>query len=130
MTNFIVNPAVSNFNVSVQVEIKDLEKLGWEFSDYHSNAENALRLSYKKAQKYNYNKYIAEIRINGNGTTLVSWVNKETKEDTDWAWTGDNEATISDVEYLLRKGKVAIDPRWDYSLDSNDCYAQSFIEKK
>jgi hypothetical protein len=103
---YTINPAATEINFQVIVEINQLEKIGWYFDKYHENTANALEISLNKAKEYNYSKYIAEIRIYGdanNVKTDYTWYNRERNERIDWKPTGDDAQTIKDVGSLIER---------------------------
>jgi hypothetical protein len=125
MKNFTLNPEVKEFDFAVRCEIKDLEKLGWNWDEYHQNTADACNISLKKAEKQNRENYYVTINIKDDGYTSESWdgYNNEYGESNH---TGDDESTIQDIAHLLSKGKAVI--QRDYSVDANEAYVDTFVQ--
>ena len=65
------------------------------------------------AIKYCQDKYFTRIRVKGEeGYTSFTWVDRTTKQDTEYEESGDNKKTIQDIVSLLNDG---------YSLRQDEC---------
>lgn len=86
-------------NAEAQVEISDLISLGWSFDEK------------------DYTGYHAVVRVYENGKTTYQIINTEKLnnkilEGGDEENTGDDEATINDLNTLQKEGKL-----WDVKFD-------------
>lgn len=92
---------------SANVEIKDLEKLGWDFSELYESVASTKGISEKKAEKWEKKNFYAKITVREDGTYWepCAWNGNEAYEKEE---TGDDKQTIEDLAQLDSKGKL-----WD-----------------
>ena len=96
-------------NFTANVEITDLEKLGWTFE--YDDTANAMNISDEEAEKYVKDTYDIEITVKEEGKTF--WRYFDTKkaanridEGSDNEATGDDGQTIEDLKKLYAQGKL------------------------
>ena len=90
---------------SAHVEIEDLEKIGWEFSDLYEGVAAAQGLSLEDAEKWEKENYHIRLHNNGDG---VMWIpSHNTAGDTgDSEDPGDSEKTEKDIQQLYADGDL------------------------
>jgi len=98
-------------NFFANVEIKDLEKLGWEFDPTYESVANAKDISEEEAKAWENENYHVQIKVDEDGNTLWRTVNtikgnSGIDEGSDSEETGDNEQTILDLKKLHEEGKL------------------------
>lgn len=131
MSTFALNTAATELDLRIELPVQYLETLGWDFEEYHENCAEAKGVSIEEARNYNYNSYVAIIKINGTSDdpkTLVTWYSPSRNEDTMWEATGDDQQTVRDMIELLEEGKLIINSENDYSVDEDDNYVPAFVE--
>jgi hypothetical protein len=98
-------------NFSANVEIKDLEKLGWEFDPTYESVAKAKDISEEEAKAWENENYHVQIKVDEDGNTTWRTVNTPKAnngidEGSDSEETGDNEQTIQDLKKLHQEGKL------------------------
>lgn len=97
-------------NFTARVEIEDLEKRSWDFSCLYEEVATAQEISIEAAEACQKETYCVLIEVNEDGTTTYDMCQKahygnecSGREDT-----GDDNATIADLEELYKDGLL-----WD-----------------
>jgi hypothetical protein len=98
-------------NFSANVEIQELEKLGWEFNPTYEDVARAKDISEEEAKAFENENYHVQIKVDEDGNTLWRTVNtikgnNGIDEGSDNEETGDNEQTIKDLKKLHEEGKL------------------------
>ena len=98
-------------NFRANVEISELEKLGWEFEATYLDVAEALGIAEKEAKNYENENYHVEITVDENGKTFDRTVKTNQKingidEGSDKKLTGDDFQTIEDIKKLHAEGKL------------------------
>lgn len=132
MKNFILNPEAKKVELTVRVGIDDLQTLGWDFDEYHQQKADSMDLTFEEGEQYNLLHYSVDIRLEGSFgkvNTLFTWYHHDKNQTTEYEDTGDDQATINDILYMLNDESLRINENWDYTTDENGEYVPTFIEK-
>jgi len=93
-------------NFKANVEIADLEKLGWEFDPTYEDVARAKGINEKDAKAWENENYFVVITVDEKGNTF--WNTQSYKENnfSDREATGDDEQTIEDLKQLYNESKL------------------------
>lgn len=125
------NPAVTNLDFFITVDIPTAEKSGWDFTGLYEDAQSASGESYEKARKRVRKEWSIEVKIYGEKTKpsvlyCIKSFHNGNWEHSDLMDTGDAEKTIQDVIYWLENDKEeqVRDESWGENYTSQPAFAQ------
>jgi hypothetical protein len=97
-------------NFTARVEIEDLEKRSWDFNFLYKEVATGQKISIEAAEAFEKENYCVSIEVNEDGATTYVMCQKAHygNECFGREGTGDDNATIADLEELYKDGLL-----WD-----------------
>ena len=98
-------------NFYANVEIKDLERLGWDFYPTYEDVAKAKNISEEEAKAWENENYHVQIKVDNEGYTSFRTVNtsradNKIDEGSGYEDTGDDEKTTEDLCTLYNESKL------------------------
>jgi hypothetical protein len=94
--------------MTCKAEIKDLEDLGWDFSNIYEEVADAQELSLEAAEAWEKENYCVELKFYENGGVDYLMSQKNGNEHSSYENCGDSKAAQKDLKKLIQQGKI-----WD-----------------